>query len=69
MAVTARAGMGRRAFGHRRRRRRQEARSHSPATIETLEEVEKRIGVGTIKWICFQVLKEAGPHGLLLSEM
>ena len=45
------------------------ARSHSPATIETLEEVEKRIGVGTIKWICFQVLKEAGPHGLLLSEI
>lgn len=44
------------------------ARSHSPA-IETLDEVEKRIGVGTIKWICFQVLKEAGPHGLLLSEI
>ena len=31
--------------------------------------VEKRIGVGTIKWICFQVLKEAGPQGLLLSEI
>lgn len=44
------------------------ARSHSPP-METLEEVEKRIGVGTIKWICFQVLKEAGPHGLLLSEI
>jgi len=45
------------------------ARSHHSPPIETLEEVEKRIGVGTIKWICFQVLKEAGPHGLLLSEI
>lgn len=42
--------------------------SEQPA-IETLEVVEKRIGVGTIKWICFQVLKEAGPQGLLLSEI
>ena len=40
-----------------------------PRSSETLEEVEKRIGAGTIKGICFQVLKDAGPTGLLLSEI
>ena len=40
-----------------------------PKSAETLEEVEKRIGSGTIKGICFQVLKDAGPTGLLLSEI
>ena len=40
-----------------------------PRSTETLEEVEKRIGAGTIKGICFQVLKDAGPTGLLLSEI
>ena len=40
-----------------------------PRSSETLEEVEKRIGAGTIKGICFQVLRDAGPTGLLLSEI
>ena len=40
-----------------------------PKSDETLQEVEKRIGVGTIKGICFQVLRDAGPTGLLLSEI
>ena len=40
-----------------------------PKSAETLEEVDKRIGSGTIKGICFQVLKDAGPTGLLLSEI
>ena len=40
-----------------------------PRSMETLEEVEKRLGAGTIKGICFQVLKDAGPKGLLLSEI
>jgi hypothetical protein len=30
---------------------------------ETLEEVEQRLGTGTIKSACFNVLKAAGPAG------
>lgn len=36
---------------------------------ETLEQVEKRIGKNTIKGICFAVLKNAGPQGMLLAEI
>ena len=36
---------------------------------ETLEQVEQRLDRSTIKGICFQVLKTAGPVGLLLSEI
>lgn len=43
--------------------------SKEPARLETVEEVEARLGKGTIKGICFHVLKKAGPHGLLLSEI
>ena len=39
-----------------------------PST-ETLEEVEKRVGKNTIKGICFAVLKNAGPQGMLLAEI
>ena len=32
--------------------------------METLEEVEKRLGNGTIKSACFKVLKAAAPAGM-----
>ena len=46
-----------------------EAKPPKEVSKETLEEVQARIGSGTIKGICFRVLKNAGAHGMLLSEI